>query len=634
MSKNKTQKANVLNSQSNWFENSKIQFGILIILGMVIYLPTINYEYTNWDDLEYITNNNLVKDFTLSKIPILFSTYVMGNYHPLTILSFALEVNFFGESASVMHFTNFSFHILNSILLLLLLRKIHENWLFSFFPALLFLVHPLHVESVAWISERKDVLYCFFFLLASIYYFDFKQSNKKSKYYLSILFFVFSLLSKGQAVVFPLVLICFEVIKSNKFNLKELIINKIPFFLLSLTFGIIAIKAQAAVDIIGSPNKFSFIEQIVIGLNGLLFYIKSTFLPLKLSTLYSYPLNISSLFYVKALGALLLIGFVIVKFKSEKSILFSFILFFVAVFPVLQFLPVGNAVYADRYYYVPSIGLFLFLSFLLSKYAFKLKKITLFSIVFMFCLFLTAISFSQVKVWKNSFTLWEQVRTNYPETPSAWYNTGNYFLKSKAPNYKEALPYFEKATQLKSNYPKAYNNLGVCYYNLADYSNALKAYTSAYSLDSNQADITLNVGKANDMLGKYDEAIKWFNKAKKLDTINDVIYYNLGISNFKKGNIDSSIYFYNSALKINASNSEVYNNLGTSFIYKKEYAKAIQNYNKAIQINPKYNEPYFNIALTQQVLGDTLQMVKNLKIAAKLGHTQAQLFLTQNNIIY
>ncbi|MES2838503.1 MAG: tetratricopeptide repeat protein [Bacteroidota bacterium] len=634
MSKNKTQKTNVLKAQANWFENSKIQLGILMLLGLVIYLPTINYEYTNWDDLEYITNNNLVKDFTLSKIPEIFSSYVMGNYHPLTILSFALEVNFFGESASVMHVTNFSFHILNSILLLFLLKKINLNWLFCFFPALLFLAHPLHVESVAWISERKDVLYCFFFLLSCIYYFDFKQSAKKSKYYLSILFFVFSLLSKGQAVVLPLVLICLEVIKTNKFNFKELVINKIPFFILSLVFGVIAIKAQAAVDIIGSPNKLSFVEQIVIGLNGLFFYIKSTFLPFKLSTLYSYPLTISSLFYIKALIALLLIGFVIVKFKSEKNILFSFILFFVAVFPVLQFLPVGNAVYADRYYYVPSIGLFLFLSFLLSKYAIKLKTTTLFSLTFVFCLLLSAISFSQVKVWKNSFTLWEQVRVNYPETPSAWYNTGNYFLKAKTPNYKEALPYFEKSTQLKSNYPKAYNNLGVCYYNLGDYNKALKAYKSAYSLDSNQADITLNVGKANDMLAKYDEAIMWFNKAKNLDATNDIIYYNLGISNFKKGNIDSSIYFYNSAIKLNTNNAEVYNNLGTSFIYKKEYTIALKNYNKAIQINPNYNEPYFNIALTQQVLGDTLEMIKNLKIAANLGHTQAKLYLSQYNIAF
>lgn len=626
MLKNKNQKRLIPELKLFWFENIKIQISILLLLGIYIYGQSISFQYTNWDDLEYVSNNELIKNLSINKLSAIFGSFIMGNYHPLTILSFAVEVKLFGESASVMHATNFILHIANAILLLFLLRKINSNWLFTFFPALLFLVHPLHVESVAWVSERKDVLYCFFFFLAAIYFFEFKKTDKKAHYFISILMFVLSLLSKGQAVVLPLALICFEVIQNNTLTLKKVLINKIPYFILALFFGVIAIKAQSSVDIIGGPTNFTFIEQLIIGFNGLFFYLKSTVFPFKLATLYIYPNLISSVIYLKAFLAICVSIFIFIYFKKEKSILFSFVLFFVTILPVLQFLPVGNAVYADRYYYVPSIGLFLFIAFLIKKFVTKIDSKNIFYVCFASSLLFSFLSFSQVKVWKNSFTLWEQVRTNYPNTPSAWYNTGNYFMKLDKPDYKTALPFFVEATNLKANYPKAYNNLGVCYYNLGDYKSALKSYSTAYTLDSTQADLALNVGKANDMLTQYKTAIIWYNKALKLKSNKDVIYYNLGITNFKMGSIDTSIYFYNEAIKINSKNPEFYNNLGTSFIYKKEYLKAIKNYDYALTLNSKYAEPYFNKALTLQVLGDTLKMIDNLKIAAQLGHNQAQLF--------
>lgn len=634
MLKNKSQKKVVTELKLFWFENIKIQIGILLLLGTYIYGQSINFQFTNWDDLEYVSNNELIKNFTINKLPNIFKSFVMGNYHPLTILSFAVEVKLFGESASVMHTTNFSFHIANSILLLFLLRKINSDWLFTFFPALLFLVHPLHVESVAWVSERKDVLYCFFFFLAAISFFEFKKTDKKIHYFISIIMFILSLLSKGQAVVLPLALICFEVIQKNKIELREVLINKIPFFILSLFFGVIAIKAQSSVDIIGGPTNFTFIEQLIIGFNGLFFYLKSTVFPFKLATLYIYPDSISSAIYLKALLSFFSSIFIVYYFKKEKNILFTFVLFFVTIFPVLQFLPVGNAMYADRYYYIPSVGLFLFIAFLIKKFAAKIGSKNIFYVCFASSLLFSFLSFSQVQVWKNSFTLWEQVRTNYPKTPSAWYNTGNYFMKLNPPDYKTAQPFFVEAINVKANNSKAYNNLGVCYYNLGNYKSALESYTAAYKLDSTQSDLALNVGKANDMLAQYQTAITWYKKALKLNANTDVIYYNLGITNFKMGSIDSSILFYNKAIKINAKNPEFYNNLGTSFIYKKEYLKAIQNYDYALTLNTKYAEPYFNKALTLQVLGDTIKMIDNLKIAAKLGHSQAQLFLSQSKIGY
>ncbi|MCC6635253.1 MAG: tetratricopeptide repeat protein, partial [Chitinophagaceae bacterium] len=393
-------------------------------------------------------------------------------------------------------------------------------------------------------------------------------------------------------------------------------------------------KAQSSVDIIGSPTNFTFLEQLVIGFNGLFFYLKSTLFPYKLSTLYIYPDSISGAIYLKAIVSILISIFIILYFKKEKSRLYSYVLFFVCVLPVLQFLPVGNAIYADRYYYIPSIGLFLLIAFFIKNISSTANSKTIFYICFACSLLFSYLSFSQVKVWENSFTLWNQVRNNYPKTPSAWYNTGNYFMNLETPDYKSALPFFVEATNLKVNYPKAFNNMGVCYYNLNNYQNALKSYSIAYSLDSSQADLAINVGKANDMLTQYQNAIVWYNKALKLKANKDVIYYNIGITNFKMGNIDSSIYFYEKAIKINAKNPEFYNNLGTSLIYKKEYLNAIKNYDLALLLNQKYSEPYFNKALTLQVLGDTLKMIENFKIAAKLGHNQAQLFLSQNKINY
>ncbi len=330
---------------------------IIVVISFIAYFPVLHNGLLYWDDDFYIKNNPLIYSINLKEI---FSQNVMGNYHPLTILTLAIEYHYFGLNATGYHAFNLLLHLLNVILVFYVVFSLSDKVGVALVASLLFGIHPLHVESVAWAAELKDLLYTFFFLASYIFYLMYLKDRHKKFYVFAILLFSAALLSKAMAASLAVVLILTDYFKGRKINIKTLS-EKIPFFLLAIAFGLVSVLAQksaGASDVI----DFAFPQRILFACFGFISYLFKLLFPLHLSAYYPYPIkggeNIPVQYYTYLILLTALVAFVCYSLRFTKKILFGAGFFALTIFLVLQLFPIGGAVMADRYSYVPSIGIF------------------------------------------------------------------------------------------------------------------------------------------------------------------------------------------------------------------------------------------------------------------------------------
>jgi protein O-mannosyl-transferase len=344
---------------------------VLSVLVFIFYAKVWNNGLV-WDDDPYITLNDAVINFDLKE---LLSGFHVGNYHPLTMLSLAIEYALVGESPWLYHLTNLLFHVANSWLVFKLFSKLKVSFWISFITSVFFAIHPLHVESVAWAAERKDVLYTFFLMLSFIMYLSYAATKNKIVYTVSVLLFLTSCLSKGMAVVMPALLIITDWwFLDKKFNFKNLL-DKIPYFAITLFFAWLATTAQKdagadATSVISAAYTVS--ERIRIVSFSFLFYWFKTILPFDLLPFYPYPPKINGsipgIFSAALLGVVLFAGATLWLGRKDKKLWWSVAFFIIAISTVLQILPVGSAIVADRYYYLSSIGPLFLIGFLIFRF--------------------------------------------------------------------------------------------------------------------------------------------------------------------------------------------------------------------------------------------------------------------------
>jgi len=463
----------------------KVLLAAVLILTLIVFSNSFKNNFiVNWDDDGYILNNPTIQHFDKGSIHEIFTSFHMGNYHPLTTLTYALEYKFFKLDPLPYHWLNLTFHLFNVLLVFLFIKRLSNKNLASVITAVLFAVHPMHVESVAWISELKDVLYTFFFLLSLLFYMHFSQKKKPTLYIISLLLFVLSLLSKSAAVVLPVVLFLIDYFQSHKQNLKSVLL-KVPFFILALIFGVIALKSQDAQTQHLTPT-YSVINSFFVASYALGFYIFKFFIPLQLSAFYPHPVmttNVLPLIYY--LSPLIIAGFIYLAYrvvKDKKLIVFGFLFLIVTIALVLQFFPVGGAVVAERYTYVPYIGL----AFMLTVYAEKIflsqkNKQYLVSVVFsVIIIAFSILSFNRNTVWANGLTLFDDVIEKQPDAFYAYHSRGivYYYLG----NYNASLKDYNKAIELNKSYGLTYYNKGLTLMMLKQYEEANQSFSRTIEL--------------------------------------------------------------------------------------------------------------------------------------------------------
>ncbi len=561
-----------------------------IILTLIVYLPSLTNGITNWDDPDYV-NNLYVNYLSLAGIVKIFSVYFVGNYHPLTLLSIGIDHLIGGGNPFMFHFTNLFLHLLNTFFVFLLIKRLTQNNFLAVLTCVLFGVHTLHVESVAWVSERKDVLYSFFFLISLTVYTTYASGKKGVYYGLSLLFFLLSLLAKGQAVVMIVILPFIDYVKGRKWFSIKVLSEKLPFFLLSLIFSWIAFRAQESANAIYF-NYFTLPERVVFASFGLAQYLMKSLLPIGLSAFYPYPprlLNGS----IPSFYWLFLISFPVFfmgsyfLFKRSKIYVFGLSMFFLSLLPLLQLIPVGGAIMADRYFYIPSVGLLLCFAFGLLE----IKSTTIrYTFSVLFILVLSGLSFSRTMVWKDSMTLWNDVISKYDYAKAAHSNRGIAYVDIG--QWDKAIVDYTRAIEIDPKYTDAYFNRGVAFGDLEQWDKAIVDYSKAIEIDPKYKSAFDTRGVAYANLGRWDKAIADYSKALEIDPKFANAYDNRGVAYVNLGQWDKAIADYFRAIESDPRYSKAYYHRGIAYGDLGEWGKAIADYSKAIEIDPKYADAY------------------------------------------
>ncbi len=616
---------------------------IAVLITWACFTNAFKNDFTNWDDVQYVTENNIVKSLSWENIKTIFSTLsVMGNYHPLAVLSLAIDFHFDKLDAHTFHTTSIIIHLCNVALVFFFVQLLTKNPLVAFIVALLFGIHPMHVESVAWVAERKDVLYVFFYMASLIaYMFYIKDGPRKIMWIiLSFLLFGLSLLSKAQAVTLPVVLlfidyymnripvgglsiagsIATEPVAEKKFDWK-IIIEKIPFLILAIIMGWIAIKAQKETGAIKDIPANTLFERILFAGYSFMNYTIKLIYPHELSAYYPYPDKpYSILYYIAPLVAVGLVGLAAWYYKN-KTIVFGTGFYVANIFLLLQLLPVGGAMMAERYSYLCSIGLF----FIAGKSAVDVlenKKYATYRyplIVLMICYggYLAYGTYERNKVWSNSGTLWTNVIQQYKRVPIAYNNLGSFYQKKKI--LDTALVNFNEAIHLKAQFPEALTNRSDIFRVMGNYKQAIADCDSAIAFDNNYTEAYMNRGIAYCFVSEYDKALKDFSFVVSKKAGEASLYCNRGNLYDMKGKIDSAFDDYSMAIKLDPEYADAYFSRGRTYLKMKKYKEAIADLDMSIQLNTTSNNVYIYRSQAYQETGNYQAALQDAMTARKLG---------------
>jgi protein O-mannosyl-transferase len=525
-----------------------ISIALLILAIGIAFIGALNNQFVDWDDQVYVKENPIIQDAGFYHLGKIFTSSVALNYHPITILTLMLNALFFGKGAASYIIVNILIHTINTILVFVFIKKILPNKvLVSFFTAFLFAIHPLRVESVVWISERKDVLYTCFFLAGCLTYINFLNNNSRKSLIYTYLFFVLSCLSKAQAVVFPLVLMLLDYWFSNNLFDRKRILQKLPLFAISLVFGFIALNIQSGgtlggliKPIEGQANaisiSYNFFDKLQIGTLGFVAYLWKLFVPLDLTPLYPYlrEADGSTPAYYK-LGLLLfplIIGLAIWSYRRYKVITFGVFFYLICIVLVLQFLSVGVALMADRYSYLPIIGILFMIAFGADKLANATNKYAVWGILAVFgiwCIYLTS---KQVKVWKDTIALFSQrININPNDVRALEVRGQTYFYKQQN---DLALVDLEKAYSLGMSSEQGLMTLGMSYGNAGNKPKAAEFFTKVIGINPKNIEAYSNRANAyfpaKDAITDYEKAISLAQNAPNPDWVAylGVCYANAG----------------------------------------------------------------------------------------------------------
>ncbi|MGQ9817796.1 MAG: tetratricopeptide repeat protein [bacterium] len=609
--------------------------GILLLITFITLFPCLKNGYCNWDDHHLIMGNNAIKDLSWNNIKEIFTSGYLGTYIPLTIFSFAIEYKLFRLNPFISHLINLVFHLFNVLLVFWFIYRLSKNSILSFIVALFFGIHPLRVESVAWATERKDMLYSFFFLGGLISYIYFQMRQHKRYYCLSLLLFLLSILSKPMAATFPLILILLNYYQERRFTLQQLY-DKIPFLLITIVFSVINIVFQGS----GAIPLLHYFRHFFIFCYNILFYLYKLILPLNLSCFYPYPEKFEhTLPPVFLIAPLIITGLVIIVVRTKmftNKIIFGSLFFILTILPVSQIIPlVAPAIAADRYTYIPATGLF-FVAGIIYLWLYNRFKersiIKIILVVFLIALFsfYSFLSFNRCKVWKDSITLWNDVLEKFPDCAIAYNNRGNAYNFNG--QYEKAISDFDKAIEINPVSELAYFNRGIAYEKLKIDDKAIADFTNALNIQPAFIMGYVNRGAIYARIGEYDKAYDDLTRALQLNPHLAEAYYNLGVLYFNIKNYDLALKNYDKALEIDKYLSVVHVSKGDIYFIYGDFERAIENYTKAIEIDPMNVDAYYNRAVTSTRLGNLERALKDYNQVLKLNPNFAHAYNNRGNI--
>ena len=616
----------------------------ICLLTIACFSYTRNNQFSNWDDDFYVTNDPYIKAFTPHNLKVIFTEDITkNNYHPLCMLSLAVNYYFSGMNPGPYYLTNVIIHTINVILVFLLLLalcarlNIDENGrlFMASFCALWFGIHPMHVESVAWIAERKDVLYTFFYLAGLLAYLRYISSSQAKWYWITFLLFVASCLSKPMAVVFPLSLFCVDFLLQRKWN-RKLITEKAIFLLFSLLCGAMAFYTQNKTGAITSFSALTFPERIMYASYGFVMYMSKLFNPTYLSTFYPYPYRIypsgllPTIYYAAPfISVLVPAALLYLTYRKNRTyfriIAFGFGFFIANVIFVLQFISVGAAIMSDRYSYVAYIGLFFMIAYFLQELIKFIPtfKITIISVLLLLSGMLAYMTYQRTFVWHDSESLLSDAIEKYPYRALLSYKwLGNYYLDQNQPD--KALENYNVLVKLHAADAKVYNNIGRIYTMKNDYAAANDAFQHSTELQPNQPPPSLP--PALQQIGKSAAGAQ-----TKLGPDMEAKIAKKGFEFVQSGKFDAAIDQYDVLIEINNTNPYYYFYRGVAFFSTNNMSKAITDWTMVMKLpaNDVQKSVAYNLSVAYDSLGKDSLAVYYVDMAQKMGYNTAPDFIAK-----
>jgi tetratricopeptide (TPR) repeat protein len=638
------------------------------LVTLAVYIPALRNGFVNWDDPVYVYENLSIRSIDPEFFSWVLRAVVSSNWHPLTMVSHAVDYALWGLNPAGHHLTSIILHALNTGLVFVLGVRLagfarpgpagsspdptpidRSAVVTGLVAALLFGLHPLHVESVAWVSERKDVLSALFFLLSLLAYLRYATdiSSKRPFYYaLCLGLFVLALMSKPMAVTLPVVLLILDYyplkrdwpLKRTR-ALKDALLEKLPFFALSAASGVVTLWAQRGAIV--TSEKLALASRIAVAVRGYAFYIYKTLVPAKLAPIYPMPLEgeFFNLWFFASLTLLIAITAfciytAVYSTKSRRAFLAAWLYYLVTLLPVIGLVQVGVQAVADRYAYLPSIGPFILAGlgagFLFEKWT-RARTVVI-AVMVMVSALLAYGTVRQSRAWKDSLTLWSHGIRLYPDrVPTAYYNRGVAYAEGEGEggDLARAIEDYSTAIALSPGHTKAYLNRGSIYGLQGRYARAIEDFDTAIVLAPGDKEAYYNRGLAHDNRGDIEKALEDYNTAIRVSPDYAMAYASRGGAFVKTGNLKRAIDDYNTAIALSPADASFYNNRGLAYEAQGELLKAIADYDTATRINPGDMDAYLNRGIAYGVMGDYIRAINEFNKAIGLAPESRKAYMNR-----
>jgi tetratricopeptide (TPR) repeat protein len=628
---------------------------LLAIITLFTFWPAVHSEFVNLDDPDYVSNPHVQNGLTFKGI-----VWAFGTWHPVTWISHMLDAQFFGNGPEGPHLVNLLLHVANSVLLFLVLRRLFtavkggtnaESRIDGIWPAVfvaaMFALHPIQVESVAWVAERKGVLSMFFGLLclwayaryvgkkdaregekSEIRNSKFETSSKfeiqspKAYYVLALVFFGLGLLSKPMLVTLPILFLLLDfwpLRRVSNVEIRALVVEKVPFLALAVGGCILTLVTQSMAGAFQSLEYYSAGSRFENALMSYMHYLGTIFWPVGLSTPYARRFHWP--FLEVALAALVLLGLCVTAFWQRRKWPFlavGWFWFFVALIPVNGVIQAAAQGVADRYMYLPSIGLFILATSGVCAIVARgrVPKTVCGVVGGILLLACAGRTRDQVAVWKNSETLFKQALAVNKNNVIAQYNLGVYYHEHGRLN--EAAACYRRTLELKPDYADALNNIGFLLTSQARYGEAIQYFEAALKARPDAVEARNNIGRVLCMAGRTDEGIAQYRLALKSKPDHVGVLNNLGNVLAQRRQFREAIPCYEASLRADPDQSVAQYGLGHALDSIGERDKAIEHYRSAVQLSPKYAEPHYDLGLALARKGEFQESVEEFRRAVQL----------------
>jgi len=625
-----------------------LEFSICLFLIVAIFAAfwqVRTHEFLKYDDKDYVTDNPHVNaGLTLKGIIWAFTTPHSANWHPLTWLSHMLDCQLYGLKPAGHHLTNLVFHIASTLLLFLVLKGMTGALWRSGFVAALFALHPLHVESVAWVAERKDVLSTFFWILTMWTYVRYTKQPRLNRYMLVLLSFGLGLMSKPMLVTLPFVLLLVDYWPLDRFQFRSisghhrlntdkskdtsdqrsfalrLVLEKVPFFVLTVVSSFLTFFVQRSAGAVIHMDLYPLETRMANALVSYVSYIGKMIWPHRLAVFYPYPVVLPTW---QVAGASLLLGcvsfLVIHAGRRRPYLMVGWLWYLGTLVPVIGLVQVGYQAMADRYTYVPLIGPFIMVAWGIPDIlvGWRFRKIALSLSTGLLFLLLMIVTNFQLKYWQNDITLFEHTLAVTSDNFITHYYLG--VVLANQGKTQEAIAHFAEALRIRPDFAEAHYNLAGFLVNQGKIQEAIVHFAEALRIKPDFAEAHNRLGELLANQGKTQEAIVHFAEALRIKPDYPEPHNNFGIILASQGKIQEAIAHCEEAVRIKPDYAEAHNNFGIILTSQGKIQEAIAHFAEAVRIKPDYPEAHINLGLVYLMIGNKSSALGEYKILEKIN---------------